>query len=87
MIPGLAGIMMSSVSPYLRPFGNSTSEMIKNVFGNIPSPFVYGMLNKYFGKRAGLEGLVIWGMWGPILCGYGCLHKYNQAQKKNAKDN
>lgn len=24
MMPGLTGIMMISVSPYLRPFGNST---------------------------------------------------------------
>ena len=44
-MPGLTGIMMVSVSPYLRAFGNSTGEIIKNTFGYFPSPFVYGLLN------------------------------------------
>lgn len=45
MMPGLTGIMMSSVSPYLRAFGNSTGEIIKNFFGYLPSPFIYGLFN------------------------------------------
>lgn len=81
MMPGLTGITMASVSPYLRAFGNSTSEIIKNIFGFLPSPFVYGMLNTYFGNRAGIKFLMFWGLWAPILCGYGCWHKYHQLKK------
>lgn len=48
MMPGLTGIMMASVPPYLRPFGNSTGEIIKNIFGYLPAPFVYGWFNSMF---------------------------------------
>lgn len=81
MMPGLTGIMMSSVSPYLRAFGNSTGEIIKNVFGYLPSPFIYGLFNTLYGNRAGIKVLMFWGLWAPILLGYGSFHKYKQLQK------
>jgi hypothetical protein len=45
MMPGLTGIMMASVPPYLRAFGNSSGEIIKNIFGYLPAPFIYGWFN------------------------------------------
>lgn len=81
MMPGLTGIMMCSVSPYLRAFGNSTGEIIKNVFGYLPSPFVYGMFNTLLGNRAGIKFLMFWGLWAPILLGLGSIHKYNQIKR------
>lgn len=90
-MPGLTGIMMSSVSPYLRAFGNSNGEIIKNIFGYLPSPFVYGIFKDNFGDRAGIIVLMFWGLWAPILLAYGSIHKYRQLQKikahesKNAK--
>lgn len=83
MMPGLTGLMMSSVSPYLRAFGNSTGEIIKNVFGYLPSPFIYGLFNTLFGDRAGIKVLMFWGLWAPILLGFGSLHKYRQLKKLN----
>lgn len=82
MMPGLTGIMMVSVSPYLRAFGNSTGEIIKNAFGYFPSPFVYGLLNTLINERAGIKFLMLWGLWAPILLGYGSIHKYRQLKKK-----
>jgi len=81
MMPGLTGLMMSSVSPYLRAFGNSTGEIIKNVFGYLPSPFTYGLFNTLFGDRAGIKFLMFWGLWAPILLAYGSLHKWRQLKK------
>lgn len=49
MMPGLTGIMMVSVPPYLRAFGNSNGEIIKNILGYLPAPFMYGWFNYMFG--------------------------------------
>jgi hypothetical protein len=45
MVPGLTGMIMSSVQPEMRSFGNSKGEIIKNTFGYFPSPFLYGLVN------------------------------------------
>lgn len=82
MMPGLTGIMMASVSPYLRAFGNSTGEIIKNIFGYFPSPFVYGLMNTLLGDRAGIKFLMFWGVWAPILLLYGSVHKYRHLKKQ-----
>ena len=84
MMPGLTGIMMVSVSPYLRAFGNSTGEIIKNAFGYFPSPFVYGLLNTLINNRAGIKFLMFWGLWAPILLGLGSIHKYRQIKRQEA---
>lgn len=86
MMPGLTGMMMSSVSPYLRSFGNSTGEIIKNFFGYLPSPFIYGLFNSQFGDRAGIKFLMLWGLWAPILLLYGSFHKYKQLKKLATKE-
>lgn len=85
MMPGLTGIMMVSVSPYLRAFGNSTGEIIKNIFGYFPSPFVYGLLNTLINNRAGIKFLMFWGLWAPLLLGFGSIHKYRQLKKQQAQ--
>jgi hypothetical protein len=81
MMPGLTGIMMSSVSPYLRAFGNSTGEIIKNVFGYLPSPFIYGLFNTLLGNRAGIKFLMFWGVLAPFLLTLGSIHKYRQIKR------
>lgn len=90
MMPGLTGIMMVSVSPYLRAFGNSTGEIIKNVFGYFPSPFIYGLFNSLINERAGIKFLMFWGLWAPLLLLLGSIHKYRhmkrQAELKKLKE-
>ena len=89
-MPGLTGIMMVSVSPYLRAFGNSTGEIIKNVFGYFPSPFIYGLFNSLINERAGIKFLMFWGLWAPLLLFLGSIHKYRhlkrQAELKKLKE-
>lgn len=79
MMPGLTGIMMASVPPYLRAFGNSTGEIIKNCFGYLPAPFIYGWFNQMFDdERAGIKMIMFWGLWAPIFLGFGSLYRYRQ---------
>ena len=76
MMPGLTGMMMASVPPYLRAFGNSNGEIIKNILGYLPSPFMYGWFQSLFDERAGLKLIMFWGLWAPILLGLGSIHTY-----------
>ena len=85
MMPGLTGIMMVSVPPYLRAFGNSNGEIIKNVFGYLPSPFMYGWFNSLFNERAGLKLIMFWGLWAPILLAFGSFHRYRELKRKERK--
>lgn len=87
MMPGLTGIMMVSVPPYLRAFGNSNGEIIKNVFGYLPSPFMYGWFNSIFNERAGLKLIMFWGLWAPILLAFGSFHRYRELKKQKELKN
>lgn len=85
MMPGLTGIMMVSVPPYLRAFGNSNGEIIKNVLGYLPAPFMYGWFNSMFGDRAGIKLIMFWGLWAPFLLLLGSIHRYRQLKRKKQK--
>jgi MFS family permease len=86
MMPGLTGIMMASVPPYLRAFGNSTGEIIKNCFGYLPAPFIYGWFNQLFDTdKAGIKVLMFWGLWAPILLGFGSLYRFRQLKHLDMK--
>lgn len=74
---------MASVPPYLRAFGNSTGQIIKNVFGYLPAPFIYGWFNSIINERAGIKVLMFWGLWAPILLGFGSLYRFRQLKKLN----
>jgi len=39
-------------------------------------------MNTLINDRAGIKFLMFWGLWAPILLGYGSLHKYRQLKKK-----
>lgn len=86
MMPGLTGIMMVSVPPYLRSFGNSNGEIIKNIFGYLPAPFMYGWFNQMFNDRAGLKLIMFWGLWAPILLAFGSFHTYKKLKSSKLQD-
>lgn len=44
VIPNIQGIMISSLSPENRAAGNSISNILQNLIGFLPAPFVYGMI-------------------------------------------
>ena len=67
-MPGLSGLILSSVSPSMRSFGNSKAEIIKNLLGYFPSPFLYGVVVAATGReRAGLTLILLTGLLAPAL--------------------
>ena len=89
LMPAVTGIMISSIPKYLRSFGNSNAQLIQNLLGYFPSPFVYGLLCNVTGgeeSRAGMILLMWWSVWGVI--GLSIAKKFFANQlKKTAADN
>merc|ERR1712137_1032058 len=70
MMPGLMGIMISSVHVRYRSFANSTSQTFQNLLGFMPAPVLYGFLNKITGgpkSRAGMKLLMFWSVPSLIM--------------------
>eukprot|EP00340_Litonotus_pictus_P005949 CAMPEP_0170525924 /NCGR_PEP_ID=MMETSP0209-20121228/11378_1 /TAXON_ID=665100 ORGANISM="Litonotus pictus, Strain P1" /NCGR_SAMPLE_ID=MMETSP0209 /ASSEMBLY_ACC=CAM_ASM_000301 /LENGTH=316 /DNA_ID=CAMNT_0010815455 /DNA_START=493 /DNA_END=1443 /DNA_ORIENTATION=+ len=62
VIPNVQGIMISSLKPELRAAGNSVSNILQNLLGFLPSPFVYGLIYNYsktFDKKLAMT-VVLW---------------------------
>lgn len=87
MMPGLTGIMMAAVPPHLRAFGNSNGEIIKNIFGYLPAPFMYGWFKSMFGDRAGIKLIMFWGLWAPFITLLGSIHQYRKLKRNNSMKN
>ena len=78
-MPGLTGLMMVSVPPSIRAFGNSNGEIVKNVLGYLPSPFMYGWFNSLFNdNKAGIKLIMFWGLWVPLLLGLGSFIRHRE---------
>lgn len=77
MMPGLMGLMMVSVPASIRAFGNSNGEIVKNILGYLPSPFMYGWFNYIFDdNKAGIKLIMFWGLWVPFLLALGSFIRY-----------
>ena len=37
---------------------------------------MYGWFVSLFGDKAGIKLIMYWGLWAPLLLGYGCYHRY-----------
>ena len=82
MVPGLTGMIMASVPPEVRSFGNSKGEIIKNTLGYFPSPFLYGLINNASSNpRAGMILIMFWGLMAPILLGIGSIFTFIDGKK------
>lgn len=89
LMPSLTGIMISSIPKYLRSFGSSNAQLIQNLLGYFPSPFVYGLVCNITGgeeSRFGMVLLMWWSLWGVL--GLSIAKKFYANQlKKIAADN
>jgi hypothetical protein len=72
MVPGLTGLIMSAVPSSLRSFGNSKAEIVKNLLGYFPSPFLYGVMVAATGHpRAGITLILYMGILAPTTLALG----------------
>jgi MFS family permease len=61
IVPILTGIIITSLPQHLRASGNSLQLFFGTLFGYLPAPFIYGVLEDYFkdgGKRSYIFNMV-----------------------------
>lgn len=58
-VPIVTGIMLSVVEPELRPQANALANMMYNMFGYCPAPFVYGWVQKMTGGETSKWAMVM----------------------------
>lgn len=81
-------MMISSIPKYLRAFGNSNAQLVSNLLGYFPSPFVYGLVCNLTGgeeSRGGMILLMFWSIWG-VLALLTAKKFFNNQLKKTAAD-
>jgi predicted MFS family arabinose efflux permease len=70
IVPGLTGIMISSTPDKSKEIANSITHLCYNLFGYLPAPFLYGLVQKYTGgheSRWGLAFILIWSYFGVFF--------------------
>lgn len=67
IVPGITGIMISSIPAESRSVGNSIGHVFQELLGYLPSPMLYGLVITMTGgstSRWGMILLVLWSYWG-----------------------
>lgn len=67
IVPGLTGILISSVPNKSKEVANSITHLCYNLIGYLPSPVLYGLICKYTGgaeSRYGLGFILLWSIFG-----------------------
>lgn len=67
IVPGLTGIMLSATPDKTKEIANSISHLCYNLFGYLPSPFLYGYVSEKTGgksSRWGLAFILLWSIFG-----------------------
>lgn len=70
IVPGITGIMLSSLGEYSKEAANSITYLCYNLFGYLPAPFLYGLVCSYTGglkSRWGLRFLMLLGVLGVLF--------------------
>lgn len=85
ILPSITGIIISTLPRKLTASGNSITNLMTNMFGYLPAPYIYGMLTDIFHDK-GIVGMRFT-MWfsfvGVVLLAFACKYRY----KNNDEDN
>lgn len=69
ILPNCTGIMINTVDELLKTSANSVANASYNLFGYLPSPYVFGLISDTGGKLGGNKKLAMKAnMSIPILC-------------------
>lgn len=77
MVPGLTGVMLTSVNPEYRTFANSNAQTLQNLIGFLPAPTLYGIMSDFAGPRAGMFTLMYTPLVAVTFSWMAYLHKKN----------
>ena len=84
--------MLNCIPPSLRTLGNSVANLIYNLFGYLPAPFVYALAYEMSGgstakSRWGLGSLEIYGILAAISMVLLLWIRYSRVSKEKKKLN
>jgi hypothetical protein len=72
--------MLNSAPDKIKEVANSLTHLCYNLFGYLPSPFLYGLVCKYTGgadSRFGLAFILLWSLFGVFFLWLARNVKYN----------
>jgi MFS family permease len=78
IVPGLTGILISSVPNKTKEVANSITHLCYNLLGYLPSPVLYGLICKYTGgaqSRFGLVFILCWSVFGVFFLNLARIHR------------
>jgi hypothetical protein len=90
IFPTLTGIILSSLAPELRGLGNSINSFFANLFGYLPAPYVYGLINYFFEKkndRMAFTGIMTYPLLCLVLVSIATFFRYKKFEKLESKIN
>ena len=90
IFPTLTGIILSSLPPELRGLGNSINNFFGNLFGYLPAPYVYGLINflyKSKNERMAFESIMTYPTLCLVLIAIATFFRYRKFEKKEANKN
>lgn len=81
ILPPVTGIMINSVGEYQKSSANSVANLCYNLFGYLPAPMLYGIIEQYTGgsKSRWAMGFLLYSTIFTISCLlYGINRKLNE---------
>jgi MFS family permease len=72
VMPSMTGVMISSVYKGWRPLANSFAQVIINLLGYLPAPFIYGLICSLTGGQHSPYGMAVIlysSLLGMLFCG------------------
>lgn len=88
IVPAITGIIISTVPLHLRGLANSFTSFLSNLFGYLPAPFVYGLLNNIFEKtnnRLAFFCVMNYSFLGVFFLLLACYFRYKNFSKHDAE--
>ena len=88
IFPTLTGIILSSLAPELRGLGNSINSFFANLFGYLPAPYLYGLINYFFEKkndRMAFTGIMTYPLLCLVLVSIATFFRYKKFEKLESK--
>ncbi len=80
IVPGLTGIMLSSIPSNYKETANSVTHFCYNLMGYLPAPFLYGLITKFTGgseSKFGLAFLMLVSILGVYMLHLAKLNQKN----------
>lgn len=58
-MPVLTGILLNTCPPVLRTLANSIANLVYNLLGYLPAPYIYGLAYQYSGGGKSNAGMIV----------------------------